>query len=141
MNHVIDFNGIVFIIKVSHRCGDTWEMSFSQEQISEWKKDGWTFRVKTSKGKQYITRRRGQEERGMGRYNDKLWNIIKDTDREYDLHKQQQTEKENAINEIEYRIKLNRAFEMGRSCSHSIDGFCHFWRHNFKPFFSQLLMK
>jgi hypothetical protein len=55
------------------------ETSVSKDEIKEWKKDGWVFRVKEVKGKQYITRRNGKQERGLGRYDDKLWRLIKNT--------------------------------------------------------------
>ena len=45
------------------------EMRISKDQIREWKKDEWKFRVKKVKGYKYISRRKGKDERGLGRYN------------------------------------------------------------------------
>ena len=51
----------------------------TQETINDWKKDGWSFRIKVVKGNRYITRRKGKQETSLGRYNNELWNMIEAT--------------------------------------------------------------
>ena len=58
--------------------GKPWET-----KVKEYIRDGWNFRVKTSKGKRYITRRRGQDEKGMGRFIDEHWSAIERIRDEY----------------------------------------------------------
>lgn len=48
-------------------------MSHSQTNLERWIDEGWRFRIKTSRGHRYITRRRGRQERSLGRYTDHLW--------------------------------------------------------------------
>jgi hypothetical protein len=47
-----------------------------EQDIRQWISDGWTFRIKNSNGKSYITRRRKGEERGLGLYNQETWRRI-----------------------------------------------------------------
>lgn len=39
-------------------------------------RDGWRFRVKTSKGKKYVSARRSGDEKGLGVFTQELWNRI-----------------------------------------------------------------
>jgi hypothetical protein len=49
------------------------------KEIMEWAKNGWNFRVKTTKGKKYITRRKGQKEKSLGPFKPETWAIINKT--------------------------------------------------------------
>jgi hypothetical protein len=51
-------------------------VSHSQENLEQRIAEGWRFRIKTSRGHRYITRRRGGQERSLGRYTDHLWKQI-----------------------------------------------------------------
>ena len=42
-------------------------MSISQDEIENWKNEGWTFRIKPVKGKQ---------EKSLGRFDERLWKLI-----------------------------------------------------------------
>ena len=100
-------------------------MSVTRDQIREWKKDGWKFRVKVVKGKKYISRRRGGEEKGLGRYDDGLWRLIEDTEVEpSDLELRGEVERV-----VEGLVKVIRENHMSSSCVHIVDGFCDFWRY------------
>jgi hypothetical protein len=54
-------------------------MDFTEDDIREWKREGWKFRVKTVKGNLYVTRRKGKEEKGLGRHSDVKWKLIENT--------------------------------------------------------------
>ena len=104
-----------------------WEMSISQKDVKKWKNEGWTFRIKKVKGNKYITRRKGNRERGMGRFDDDLWALIEDSGSE--------------ASEVDDKIKLKErvrrnihrimAYTMYRTCTHNIDGFCHYIEFDF----------
>ena len=110
--------------KVPHVKWGTMEMSVTREKIREWKRDGWKFRVKDVKGKRYISRRRGGEERGLGGYNEGLWRLIQSTKVE-PSKLELRDEVERAVEDIVKRI---REYHMSSSCVHVVDGFCDYWR-------------
>jgi hypothetical protein len=106
-------------------------MGVSREEIKQLKIDGWTFRIKTVKGKRYISRRKGKQEKGLGRYNDGLWKLIENTTIE-PSHSEWRREAEKIIEGI---IDVIRPIKMSTNCSHIIDGYCHLWRFSEKPGF------
>ena len=106
-------------------------MSFGRSEIIQWKKDGWTFRKKTVKGYQYITRRKGKQEKSLGRYSEKLWEMVEGTSFEISRF-ERRCEVENTIKLI---INVIRSSQMSGSCSNIVDGFCHFWKFREKPGF------
>jgi hypothetical protein len=119
--------------------GELREMSFSREEIREWKREGWTFRVKTSKGKRYISRRHGKfGEKGMGRYSEELWNLVQNTDIEPSPSEQRQAYYEEAKETFVEVLRFSRTMEMMRDCSHIKDGFCHFWKYEEKGYLFSL---
>ncbi len=111
------------------------EMSVSPDEIKEWKKEGWKFRVKKVKGKQYITRRKGKHEKGLGRYNDKLWKLIQNTKIE-PSELERKLEAEKMVEDI---LKILRVHHMSLNCSHVVAGFCHFWRYGEEPGFFNIV--
>jgi hypothetical protein len=50
--------------------------SYSVEEIKVLIRSGWNFRIKKVHGKNYITRRKGQTEKSLGRYDENLWKLI-----------------------------------------------------------------
>ena len=48
----------------------------TEEEISRYIDQGYYFRVKEVNGIKYITRRKGREEKGMGRYTEEVWSMI-----------------------------------------------------------------
>jgi hypothetical protein len=110
-------------------------MSIGPDEIKEWKKEGWKFRVKQVKGKQYITRRKGKHERGLGRRNDKLWNLIQNTKIE-PSELERRFEAERLIEGI---LKGIRVYHMSINCIHVVEGFCHFWRYDEEPGFFNIV--
>ena len=99
-------------------------MDYNQDEIRNWKKDGWSFRVKVVKGKKYITRRKRKQEKSLGRYSDKLWNLIEKTSIEK-TQQEKRVEQENRITNI---LSVIRPALMSRVCKHIVDGYCFFWR-------------
>jgi hypothetical protein len=125
---------------------------FSEEVIWALVKDGWNFRVKVSKGRRYITRRKGQIERSLGPYSDELWGTIEKFRKEFReegelssirIHEQQLRECKGLTvggREDEYEQKLRRELDLWRSiymmknCSYKDDkGYCTFWARDTKP--------
>ena len=110
-------------------------MSVSQDQIKEWKKEGWKFRVKVVKEKKYISRRKGKDEKGLGRYDDELWRLIQNTRIEpSELELRVETEKL-----VEGLVKTIREYHMSLNCIHIVEGFCHYWKYDEKPGFFNIV--
>ena len=106
-----------------------------EDEIKEWKKEGWKFRVKKVKGRQYITRRKGKHERGLGRYSDRLWKLIQDTK----IEPSEFERKLEAEKMVEGVLKMIRVHHMSLNCSRVVEGFCHFWRYDEEPGFFNIV--
>jgi len=106
-----------------------------KDEIKEWKKEGWKFRVKKVKGKRYITRRKGKHEKGLGRYNDKLWKLIQNTK----IEPSEFERKLEAEKMVEGVLKMIRVHRMSLNCSCVVEGFCHFWRYDEEPGFFNIV--
>ena len=140
--------------------------TFSMGKSSPHKKDllgyireGWYFRTKTVKGRRYITRRKGEKERGMGPFDPDLWAMI-------NMLVQQTAEEEESVLEKgtvnlprrtthldsgarEFNMKFGRLFEhismyrgieMMQTCIHlDEEGYCTYWNWEKKPNFLGLL--
>jgi hypothetical protein len=106
-----------------------------EDEIKEWKKEGWKFRVKKVKGKQYITRRKGKHEKGLGRYSDRLWKLIQDTKIEPSEF-ERKLEAEKMVEDI---LKMIRVRHMSLNCSHVVEGFCHNWKYDEEPGFFNIV--
>ena len=103
---------------------ETREMEYTAEDIQNWKKDGWSFRLKTVKGRKYVTRRKGKQEKSLGRYSDQLWNTIQKSSTEK-TRQEKRIVQENRITDI---LSTIRPSLMSRLCKHVVDGYCFFWR-------------
>lgn len=109
-------------------------MNVSQDEIKGWKNDGWTFRIKTVKGKKYISRRKGNMERGLGRFDEKLWKLIQQNS----LLSQYYIERIEAQKSITSIVEIDRIFQMSLDCSHIVDDFCYFWKYAEQPSFFRI---
>jgi ribosomal protein L34 len=109
-------------------------MVVSQDDIKSWKDDGWTFRVKTVKGKKYITRRKGKQEKSLGRFDEKLWKLIHRSS----VISKRDLERLDAQKIIGSLVHEIRGFDMSLDCSHIVDGFCFFWRFGDQPGFFRI---
>lgn len=134
--------------------GKQWET-----MVNEYIRCGWSFRIKTSKGRQYITRRRGQEERGMGRFTEELWSVIErlknelletvnhapgkvaantDTPSESEHNESEVLPKglsrrEFLVKRIEDSITVHRGgLKMG-GCMHNMNSYCTYWLWSSRP--------
>jgi hypothetical protein len=111
----------------------------NREEIVAWKKEGWTFRVKTVKEKRYITRRKGNKEKSLGRFHGELWALIekaiRDT-RKDTLKVKKEREYENLVNSIVVNM---RAFEMSKKCAHIVNEYCHYWGYDERPGFFNIV--
>jgi len=88
----------------------------------------WTFRVKTVKEKNNITRRKGKQEKSLGRFNQELWSLIENTSVEASVL-EQRFEIEKVIENLLEKI---RAARKAKTCSHILEGYCHFWKYEEK---------
>jgi hypothetical protein len=111
------------------------EMGFTEDDIREWKKEGWKFRVKTVKGKRYITRRKGKEEKGLGRHRDVLWKLIENTS----IGPTRSELRREGMELVEGLMTQLRASYMSLYCIHVIEGFCSYWRFRDKPGFFNIV--
>jgi hypothetical protein len=109
-------------------------MSVSRDEIKNWKNDGWTFRIKTVKGNKYITRRKGKQEKGLGRFDEKLWKLIQQNS-VLSKHIKERTEAQNSITAI---VEIDRILKMSLDCSHIVDDFCYFWKYAEQPSFFRI---
>ena len=48
----------------------------STEELTSLRNTGWHFRIKTVKGKRYISARNGKEEKGIAPFSEELWGEI-----------------------------------------------------------------
>jgi hypothetical protein len=107
--------------------------SYSEKELKEFIGDGWRFRVKKSKDRHYITRRKGQAEKSLGPYAEELWDMIIKL----------QTRKKNPRatvsasrlrqKEFEEHLKMERGARYMTTCLFTEDGFCTFYRYKNKP--------
>jgi hypothetical protein len=132
---------------------------FDEEDVLGYVRGGWHFRAKTVKGRKYITRRKGQEERGVGPFDPDLWasinRLIPQTAEEEAPSIQEESVLGKDTNDLpkrthdwvrrseEFRMELrrlqeyiftHRGLEMVRTCMHIDDeGFCTYWSWENKP--------
>jgi hypothetical protein len=114
-------------------------------------KDGWYFRIKNVNDKKYVTRRKGQIEKGLGSYTKEKWDWIKlleervkkeSTDTETERREKRILEKIKELERHDMEMMARFATEKGLImmvlCEHNFDQFCHYWRWNSKLFLSYL---
>jgi hypothetical protein len=128
-----------------------------EDEIRRFISDGWNFRTKTVKGHRYITRRKGQTERGVGPHDPELWKLITD------IREQAKTEKDSLTvleaeeatptrhseewlrkrteltTQLDYRLSIERGGIMMTSCPHrDREGHCVYWNWEDKPGFFEI---
>lgn len=122
----------------------------SWETIEKLLDEGYKPRVKTSKGKRYISARKGGDEKGLGQYDEVLWNKIqswiKEDTTKIDVEKNipqplytislipvkgiPSVEAKFFKREIEdalFEVKLERARIKGRNCKYRRVTWCVYW--------------
>lgn len=113
---------------------------YSEEDIRAFIREGWNFRVKPSRGRRYITRRRGQDEKSLGPYSDELWGTIERL-REQRAHLPEYVSEimkvqERALKDLDEHLSLERSVHMMINCVHKDEGGnCIFWTWSSKPNF------
>jgi len=136
-----------------------------KENVLGYIKQGWNFRIKVVKGRRYITRRKGQVERGFGSFDPDLWATIsqmkeKKSDKESlsirrgpgldEGTKELSNVVPNRIRSSEVietkwrrlqeEISMHRGVQMMVSCMYrDEEGFCSYWNWENKPNFFGLL--
>lgn len=143
---------------VPTRVGFTMGVKIGEAEIRRFISDGWNFRTKTVKDRRYITRRKGQTERGVGPYDLELWELITD------LREQAKTEKDSLtvqeakevprtrhseewlrkrnelMTQLDYWLSINRGGIMRASCPHrDSEGHCVYWSWKDRPRFFDIV--
>jgi hypothetical protein len=109
----------------------------SREEIEAFASDGWKFRKKLRKGILYVSRRKGRDEKGLGKYSDEYWAMIEDVikslaDRQKPAGIVKAQPRSNevtdplilAMKELEHNINVHVYMQ----CQHKEDNdFCGFW--------------
>jgi len=122
------------------------------ETIEGLLREGWRFRVKSSKGKKYISARKSGEERGIGPFKQDLWDAITDwkprgtSEEEFESMSEessayivtqrpglseQPVEAKFTKRELEkalFDIRFERARVKARDCQYSFNGYCNYWK-------------
>ena len=119
----------------------------TEEEIKRYINQGYYFRVKESNGKKYITRRKGREERSLGRYTEKAWSmILRVQNQKDDAVKPVETTIEkpdkkafhdilDKMEQIKEEISISKGLIMFANCLHNIEGNCTYWHWETKPRF------
>ena len=126
----------------------------SEEEIKKYIFDGWNFRRKISKNREYITRRKGQVERSLGPYTDELWSLIAKLRLESHHEQEKQPEKtglkidqgyearsESKVSldfedHIHEKLHFDRTIKMMTECLHrDREGYCTYWTWEKQPRF------
>jgi len=136
----------------------------NEETILGYIEQGWYFRTKVVKGRRYITRRKGQEERGFGPFDPDVWATI-DQMREMSDEEPRSIGKgprpdegagessrvvsdrtrpgevtESEWSRLDKEISMDRGIQMMMSCVYRDDeGYCSYWDWEDKPNFFGLL--
>ena len=127
----------------------------TEEEISGYIDQGYYFRVKETNGKKYITRRKGREEKSLGRYAEKVWLMILRaqnrideaiSERATEIISEQPDEKpipdaRGSLDKLIGEISLSKALIMFTNCMHIEEGLCTYWHWETRPGFFDTLDK
>jgi len=123
------------------------------EEISNYVKQGYYFRVKEVNGTRYITRRKSREEKSLGRYTDEVWSMIEQEQK----HKDKATDGKPAeiisekpdeptplntlglLEQIIEEVAIGKGLIMYIGCLHNVEGTCTYWHWETKPGFFDTL--
>lgn len=117
----------------------------SADELTRLMNDGWRFRIKTVKGKRYISARKGRDERGVAPFSEELWGEIqKLTGLEGGLkevtsieEKTSNVEDENLqlhVRRINEFLRASRGSHMSRYCLFKdSENYCEYWQWNSEP--------
>ena len=115
----------------------------SIDELTSLRNAGWRFRIKTVKGKRYISARKGKEEKGIAPFSEELWGEIHNlTKLNGDLKeevspKESNEEIENLQNQfkiLKEALQLMRSAHMARFCLFKDrENFCEYWQWSEEP--------
>ncbi len=127
----------------------------TKEEILDYIDQGYYFRVKKVNGKKYITRRKGREEKSLGRYTDEKWSMIEQARKQTD-DSTLETAPEITVSKPEERTSvkpmelfkqlieeasLSKGLIMFTDCLHKEDTMCTYWHWETRPSFFDTLDK
>ncbi len=106
----------------------------SEEEIKRFVEDGWSFRVKKSGNRHYITRRKGQRERSLGPYNEELWDMLQRIKKMKKGPIATVSAFQIKQRDLDNHLKMERGAHYMRTCLFiDKDQFCTFYRYQNKP--------
>ena len=125
---------------------------YSRGDIKRYLDDSWYFRKKKVDGHWYISRRKGRNERSLGRYNAELWTIIEEeSGKSSEKVEEEKISQKIDINDekngsqikltydifdsLREKISQDRGLRMTHDCLHIWDRYCTRWTWNKKPGF------
>ena len=136
-----------------------------KENILGYIEQGWNFRIKVVKGRRYITRRRGQVERGFGPFDPYVWATINQMNEKMPDEESRSIRRGPSLDEgaeessslvrngirssevtetkwvrLQEEISMHQGIQMMQSCIYrDNEGFCSYWNWENKPNFFGLL--
>jgi hypothetical protein len=127
----------------------------TKEEISDYIDQGYYFRVKKVNGYKYITRRKGREEKSLGRYTEEKWSMIEQTRKPTDDSKVERSPEVIACKPDEItsvkpmelfkqfmeEASLSKGLIMFTDCMHKEDTLCTYWHWETRPSFFDTLDK
>lgn len=127
----------------------------TKKEISDYIDQGYYFRVKKVNGKKYITRRKGREEKGLGRYTEEKWSMIEQARKQTDDSTLEtpseitasKPEEITSVKPMELfkpfieEASLSRGLIMFTDCMHKEDTMCTYWHWETRPSFFDTLDK
>ena len=117
----------------------------SIDELTSLRNAGWHFRIKTVKGKRYISARKGKDEKGVAPFSDELWGEIQNLTKLNGGLKEGASIKEKTSNEehknlrelvrmIHEELRLSRSAHMARFCLFKDrENFCEYWQWSEEP--------
>jgi hypothetical protein len=102
-----------------------------EDDIITWLEEGWRFRKKQSRGRNYITRRKQKKEKSLGPYDQELWDAIQNLSQREGFKK---TTKNNnfqiQINQITKLLIRDRDYNVIGSCIFMNDeSYCRYFTY------------
>jgi hypothetical protein len=124
----------------------------TEDEIIKLLEEGWTIRQKKRKKWKYISIRKGNKEKSLGRYDEEKYAELKNLEKTIkepsskmlaQKEEEEQTikihqeleESRRRIKEFEDDLQLHRGLFKTLNCIYKHEGYCTFWTWNVKPVF------
>jgi hypothetical protein len=107
--------------------------NITRDDIKAWHEKGWKFRIKKSKNRKYITRRKGSRfEKSLGPFDPDLWQMI--------LELENDEKKNQSWNQVFNEINFMRGMINSINCKYvNSEGYCMYWQWKKETYFLEKL--